>query len=401
MDEIKVERDISVPKEWDRKGLPSWSYFSPSLLELEKEYVFYNHWQIICHTSDIVKKGDFITFDICSERILVIRDNQGKVRAFNNLCRHRGSRVVVDEKGRCDALVCPFHGWVYNLDGSLRGPAKPKSFNKIDKKEFGLKKLDCEVWNGLVFVRLSKGSQPSVKTLMEPFSEELSHYKMDDMLPTNGIWTQKSPVNWKSVRDVDNEGYHVAMAHPSLQDLYGKTYFDEPFVNGTSRTHATFNESGGRSWSVRNYKKISQPYFSLPEKLHKAWIYYGIFPNAVIAVTPESMQFYQEFPISTKKTMLRGATYKYKNETRSQKLARFLGSRIDQDTIDEDVKLTIWSNESMSSKAFDGFYLSDLEYGIKSHHDHLRRLLPILNMETKPKEKKISKINKKLLSKIT
>ena len=399
MDGTKEVRDVSIPKNWSRKGLPSWSYFSPSMLELEKEFVFYNHWQIICHTSDIKDNGNFITFDICSERILVLKDEKGKIRAFNNLCRHRGSRVVADEKGKCYALVCPFHGWVYNLNGTLRGPAKPSSFGNLDKDKFGLKKLESEIWNGLVFVRLSKGPQPSVKKLMEPFSEELSYYQMDEMIPTNGIWTQNSPVNWKSVRDVDNEGYHVPMAHPSLQDLYGKNYYDEPFINGISRTYSTFNEGRGRSWSVKNYKKISEPKTGLPKILHKAWNYYGIFPNAVIAVTPETMQFYHEFPISTKKTLLRGAIYRHKIETRSQKLARYLSYRIDQDTIDEDIKLTIWSDESMSSKAFDGFHLSDLEYGIKSHHDHLRKLFPILKLEKPPKEKKFLKINKKLLLK--
>ena len=77
------------------------------------------------------------------------------------------------------------------------------------------------------------------------------------MVPSWGIWTQKTPVNWKSVRDVDNEGYHVAMAHPALQDLYGATYFDEPFVNGVSRSFATYNPHAGRRWSVKNYVNIA------------------------------------------------------------------------------------------------------------------------------------------------
>ena len=71
------------------------------------------------------------------------------------------------------------------------------------------------------------------------------------------MWTQTSPVNWKSVRDVDNEGYHVAMAHPALQDLYGPTYFDEPFVNGVCRSFATYNPHAGRRPSVRAYRELA------------------------------------------------------------------------------------------------------------------------------------------------
>ena len=87
------------------------------------------------------------------------------------------------------------------------------------------------------------------------------------MAPSYGIWTQTIPVNWKSVRDVDNEGYHVAMAHPSLQDLYGSTYYDEPFQNGVSRSFATYNPHAGRRWSVKKYVGIS------PEAKHwPAWL---------------------------------------------------------------------------------------------------------------------------------
>ena len=392
-------RNTSIPEIWDRKGLPGWSYHSPTLLELEKELVFLSTWQLICHVSDINNSGDFFTFEICNERILILRDEENNIQVFNNLCRHRGSRVVADRQGNCNALVCPFHGWVYNLDGSLRGMARPNSFPKIDKKKLGLKKIEFEVWHGFIFVRLVKGNQPSIRELMKPFEKEMSFYKIEEMVPTKGFWTQETPVNWKSIRDVDNEGYHVPMAHPSLQDLYGTSYFDEPYINGLSKSQGVFNNSGGRSWSVRNYKKISQAKTFLPKNLQRAWNYYGVFPNFVIATTPEIVQFYQEFPISVNKSLLRGAIYKHKKETRSQKVSRYLSYRIDQDTIDEDIELTIWSNESMTSNSFEGFFLSDLEYGIKTHHDHLREILPILNMKNQPDEKELVTLNKKMLMK--
>ena len=397
MEKVSNFRDVSIPKKWDRKGLPSWTYKSKQLLEIEKESLFFNHWQLICHQSDLSSAGDFLTFDLCNERILIIRDNENIVRAFYNLCRHRGSRVIANEKGNCTAIVCPFHGWVYNLDGTLRGASQPKSFPEFNKNDFGLKKIECEIWNGFIFVRLNKGPQKSVKSLMSPFSEELDNYKIENMVPTDSIWTQKTEVNWKSVRDVDNEGYHVPMAHPSLQDLYGKNYFDEPFVNGTSKTHASFSGKTARNWSVKNYKKLSTPAAHLPDKYKNSWNYFGIFPNAVIAVTPETVQFYQEFPISTNLTLLRGGIYRHKNETRQQRIARYLSNRIDNHTVAEDVQLTIWSNESMNSKSFEGFYLSDLEYGVKSHHDHMRKQIPILKIEKKPDEHLIYKLNKEML----
>jgi phenylpropionate dioxygenase-like ring-hydroxylating dioxygenase large terminal subunit len=391
--------NVAVPNDWDRSGLPGWSYHSAALLELEKEHVFRNHWQIVGHVSDLPNPGDYLTLDVVGERALVVRGKDGVVRAFNNMCRHRGSRVVADSQGSCkNALVCPFHGWVYNLDGTLRGAARPRSFPELDKTEFGLMPLELEIWMGFIFIRFRKGGQPSVAELMQPVTKEISHYGIEDMVPSFGIWTQTTPVNWKSVRDVDNEGYHVAMAHPALQDLYGSTYFDEPFVNGVSRSFATYNPHAGRRWSVRNYIGIAPEATHLPEHLRKAWIYYGIFPNAVIAVMPESVQFYQEFPLSTGETMLRGAIYRYRDETREQAAARYLAFRIDRDTMAEDVQLSVWSNESMLSDAFQGFYLSDLEFGVRTHHDHLRAALPVLNLETAPDEKDMWNLNEALLS---
>lgn len=390
-------RDIRIPKDWDRRGLPGWCYHSPALLELEKEQLFKTHWQIACHVSDIPDPGSFRTFDLCGERAIVLRDAEGSVRGFHNICRHRGSRLVVDEAGTCPkALVCPFHGWVYNLDGTLRGAARPDSFPAMDKRDFGLKPVEMEIWNGFVFIRFRPGPQPGVAELLAPFGEEAAPYRMAEHVPTDGFWSQETPVNWKSVRDVDNEGYHVAMAHPALQDLYGAAYVDEPYVDGIARTIGSFTPGGGRRWAVRNYKKFSRARDALPEHLRRSWMYYGIFPNAVIATTPETVLFYQEFPLSTGTSLIRGATYRHRDEDRQQRAARYLASRIDRETVDEDIQLTIWSNESMASTSFEGFHLSDLEYGLRSHHDHLRAVLPVCTVEDAPGEDDVAHLNASL-----
>jgi phenylpropionate dioxygenase-like ring-hydroxylating dioxygenase large terminal subunit len=390
----ELVRDLSVPNDWDRRGLPGWTYHSDALFELERQHIFREHWQLACHVSDVPHPGNYLTLDIVGERALILRGQDGQLRAFNNVCRHRGSRLVADEHGTCrNALVCPFHGWVYNLDGTLRGPSRPNSFPPMDKVTFGLIPLEIETWLGFVFIRFEKGPQPSVAEVLKPFAGELGHYRPETVVPTAGIWTQTSEVNWKSVRDVDNEGYHVAMAHPALQDLYGSTYYDEPFVNGICRSFATYNPHAGRRWSVRHYVRIGEEARHLPERLKKAWIYYGMFPNQVIAVTPETVQFYQEFPLSKGRSLLRGGVYRYRDESRRGRAARYLAARIDRDTQAEDVQLTMWSNEAMASKQFSSFYLSDLEYGVRTHHDHLRAVLPVMTLEKAPHESEMAGLN--------
>jgi phenylpropionate dioxygenase-like ring-hydroxylating dioxygenase large terminal subunit len=389
---------LTVPNDWDRSGLPGWAYHSPALFALEREKLFLTHWQVAGHASDVPDPGDWLTFDILGERAVVMRGQDGQLRAFHNLCRHRGARVVDGASGHCKgAIVCPFHGWVYNLDGTLRGAAQPKSFGDMDREAFALKPIELEVYHGFLFLRFSPGPQAAIATLLAPFEADFAAYGFADALPVGGpVWSSDLPVNWKSVRDVDNEGYHVALAHPGLQDLYGRTYRDYSLENGLSMSIGWFGDVPGRQWSVRHYAAISPPRPDLPQHLQRAWTYYGLFPNQVFAVTPDGLQFYQDLPQHAGLTRLTGRMYRWPDETRARRLARYLAARIDRETSVEDQQLSIWSNESMKSDAFEGFHLSDLEYGVRCHHDGLRALLPVLNEATAPPEDRMAQRNAEL-----
>ncbi|MCS5545179.1 MAG: RHO alpha subunit C-terminal catalytic domain-containing protein, partial [SAR324 cluster bacterium] len=245
--------------------------------------------------------------------------------------------------------------------------------------------LEMEIWHGFVFVRFKPGPQSSVAKLLDRFDEEVSRYLPDDLLQTAPIeCTSPENVNWKSIRDVDNEGYHVPRAHPSLNDLYGKNYYDEPFINGVSRSFAPFNEGSGRLWSVRHYKKLLDQFIPPYNKFSRAWLYIGVFPNFVLGFYPDSVIFYQEIPFSVKESGIRGATYKRPDENRTMRLARYLSTRIDATAIMEDKQLSILSYEAMKSSAFEGILLSDLEYGVRTHHDALREILPVMSQEIEP-----------------
>lgn len=383
------------PNGWDRAGLPAWTYHSDALFDLERTNVFLNHWQVVGHVSDVPHAGDWLAFDILGERALVMRGQDGIVRAFHNLCRHRGARVVDGAAGQCrGAIVCPFHGWVYNLDGTLRGVARPESFDPIDRSQFLLKPIEMEMFHGFIFLRFEPGPQPAIADLMAPVSADFAAYRSEQLVSDGpSRWITELPVNWKSVRDVDNEGYHVPLAHPGLQDLYGRDYHDYQVVNGLSFSRGVFGDKPGRLWSVREYVKLSQDPPGLTAHLQKAWTYYGLFPAAVFAFTPEGVQFYHEVPLSAGRTRLTGRLYRYPDETRRQRVARYLAIRIDRETSAEDQQLTIWTNESMKSRAFDGFHLSDLEYGVKAHHDRLRDLLPVMRLAMAPPEDDVARRN--------
>ena len=396
-----MSADIALPKDWDRSGLPGWTYFSQELFELECETLFKTHWQFVCHVNEAADIGAYVTFDVAGERALVIRGHDGILRAFHNLCRHRGSRIVPDARGVCNkAMVCPYHGWAYNLDGGLRGIANRDTFPPMQAEKWGLKPLEMEIWNGLVFIRFQAGPQPAVAKILARFVDEIAPYDLANMVPTDSnSMDDLLPVNWKSVRDVDNEGYHVRQAHPGLHQLYGNGYFDEPYANGTSRSVGTFNEAYGHRWSVRKYREILPEADNLPREQQRQWIYFGMFPNFVLGLYPDSVIYYQEVPQSAEQTVQRGMCYRRSNESREMKAARYLSGRIDRDTADEDQMLMVWSCEATKSSAYDGVIFSDLEYGVKTYHDHLRQLLPVLAQPVPPESGQIALLNDALLSK--
>jgi phenylpropionate dioxygenase-like ring-hydroxylating dioxygenase large terminal subunit len=118
-------------------------------------------------------------------------------------------------------------GWSYDFDGTLRAPLRPQSLPDLDGVAYGLKPIELEIWQGFVFVRFQPGDQPSVAEIMAPFQDEAAGYHTDAMVPAyRKLGQQEMAVNWKSVRDVDNEGYHVPIAHPALQ---------EPVLRGIQR----------------------------------------------------------------------------------------------------------------------------------------------------------------------
>jgi phenylpropionate dioxygenase-like ring-hydroxylating dioxygenase large terminal subunit len=395
--------DIALPKDWDRSGLPGWAYFSQELFELECETLFKTHWQFVCHVNEAAEIGAYVTFDVAGERALVIRGHDGILRGFHNLCRHRGSRIVPDARGVCNkAMICPYHGWAYNLDGGLRGIANRDTFPPMQAEKWGLKPLEMEVWNGLVFIRFQAGPQPAVAEILARFDDEIAPYDLANMVPTDSnSMDDLLAVNWKSVRDVDNEGYHVRQAHPGLHQYYGDGYFDEPYANGTSRSVGTFNEAYGHRWSVRKYRETLPEADHLPLHQRRQWIYFGMFPNFVLGLYPDSVIFYQEVPQSATQTVQRGMCYRRREESREMKAARYLSGRIDRDTAEEDQMLMVWSCEATKSSAYDGVIFSDLEYGVKTYHDHLRRLLPVMGQPAPPEPGQMAQVNDALLGKGT
>ena len=155
----------------DAYSLPSWIYHDPEFFELEKQTIFRQAWQLVCHTSDVPNAGDYHSFDFMGESVIVLRGEDGQIRSFHNACRHRASRLLDDPKGHCGRrITCPYHAWTYGLDGRLVAIPHREAFKDLDLSRHGLVPIDQEIFLGFIFIRFAPGL-PSVKEMAAPYAQ--------------------------------------------------------------------------------------------------------------------------------------------------------------------------------------------------------------------------------------
>ncbi len=381
-----------------RKGLPAWTYNNAELTELEMEQVFLQNWLFVAHVSQLRRSGDYHCFEMGNERAVVVRDGEGRVRAFRNMCRHRASRVVPDEQGHCGkAFICPFHGWSYNLDGSLKNIPRPDSFPDFDKAEFGLKPLDCEIWHGMIFIRFG-GNGPALAEQFTDAEEEVSLYRIEEMQVVTDTYDFKFDLDWKAVVDVDNEGYHVPIGHPELFDLVGSSYIDQQLEGGLGRSQGSFKDRKHKVERNREYVAALPEDSYLPESHRHLWIYWGLYPTFVMTLFPDQVEVYQFFPTGPRQSIMKGTTFALEDDRPGMQRARRLNQGINMGVGNEDVQLIEWVDEGMRSSAFDGLMLSDKEVGVAAFHNKLRKVLPVLTLDQAPEEGCLKQINEQMLS---
>ncbi|MBT7110685.1 MAG: Rieske 2Fe-2S domain-containing protein [Proteobacteria bacterium] len=376
--------------------LAPWTYYSTEFLELEQNHLFKTHWLLAGHISDIPHPQNYLTFDAVGERALIIRNQDGKIRAFHNVCRHRGAKLVDSERGTCGrTLSCPFHGWTYCLDGELLSVPAAQTFENLDISQNGLVPLDLEIWMGFLFIRFG-GTGDSVADSLEPIKELVTPYQLEKIEPIAGSRYQETrPYNWKIIHDIDNEGYHVPTGHPALQQLYGKTYEDSE-MGGVLVAQGQINDNPGRIWSVRQYQKLLPQFDHLPEHNQRAWLYFNIFPSMVIGLYPESIEFYMTLPNTVDSTWYLGASYGVPDDRREVKVARYLSARINKLTEKEDASFMRWMQLGMNSSAFPKPKLSSKEENVRRFHKRIQSELPVAQLANEPKSGDVQNINHRI-----
>lgn len=267
--QIPIERASTVPSDW---------YYDPEIFTFEKESIFSENWQYVCHTAQLSNPGDIVHAEIAGNPIIVLRTNEGEINAFFNVCKHRGGPLAI-KKGTTTVLQCQYHGWTYLTDGSLRGVPDWNLVELFDEKDFGLEKVTISMWDGLIFAHINPPKQVLEKVLdgidkrIAPVTlSELQFYRED-------VYEVKC--NWKVYVDNYLEGYHIPIVHPELANLLDyKEYTTEPHPM-YSLQHSPFKGEDGI------YKSTDGEAF-----------YYFVYPNIMLNILPGRLQMNSVIPVS-------------------------------------------------------------------------------------------------------
>ncbi len=200
--------------------VPVEPFVSEEYLARECEHIFSKMWLMVGRTDRLQEAGDYFVkeIDCLGKSIIVVKGRDGQVRAFYNVCRHRGTNVASGE-GRCKYFTCRFHGWVYDTEGKIRDIPDESQFHVLDKSKLRLDPVRCEVWRGFVFVNFDREPEETLLEQIAEHDEQLAPFPLEEM-QVAGHWGATLKANWKLFQDAFQEGYHVQTVHAGTIGLY-------------------------------------------------------------------------------------------------------------------------------------------------------------------------------------
>jgi phenylpropionate dioxygenase-like ring-hydroxylating dioxygenase large terminal subunit len=371
-----------TPDPLDDMSLPGWLYYDPEFFEAEKKAFLRAAPQVVCHESEIAQPGEWRTLEYLGESVFVIRGDDGKVRAFSNVCRHRGSRLVDGSAGCAKVLTCPYHAWSYARDGRLVGVPHRSEYPGLQTEKLGLHPVSLENWRGFLFVALEPGS-PSVSDMMTPYEDEVEPYRFEDLRVLGRVTIRPRQLNWKTLCDNYSDHLHIPVGHPGLTRLFGRNYrIDaQPFAD---RMQGDLVEAESANPSERTYQRYLPKADHLPPSHQRKWLYYKLFPNIAFDIYPDQVDFMQFLPISGTETLLREISYALPDSRREMKAVRYLNWRINRRVNAEDTELITRVQLGMQSPTYKAGPLGTSEVCLRSFAKKLRNLIPEARLDSPP-----------------
>jgi phenylpropionate dioxygenase-like ring-hydroxylating dioxygenase large terminal subunit len=277
-----AQREMRIPVE---------VYFDPEHNRREREQIFKTQPIVVAHSSELAAPGDFVTREIVGAPVLVVRQEDGSLKAFSNVCRHRGAKVAIDPSGCTKRFRCPYHAWTYGRDGKLLSIPFGEGFDGIDYADFGLIELPVDERHGMVWAVATPGDPLNIRELIgEEMDGELASFELDQFELVKEA-TYVEPMNWKVVADGFLDPYHLQFVHPKTVG---------PFFNTNVYTLDVFGPSTARLVVSRRSMhdvKLEDP--ETVDLLPHIICNYMLLPNTFVTVEPRHFEVWTISPHPT------------------------------------------------------------------------------------------------------
>lgn len=263
---------------------PGWIFWNPELYRRDIEEIFKKMWLCVGHVSRLKKPGEYFLVDVEDESIIILADENGKGHAFYNVCRHRGTRILTTESGKCRRLLCPYHAWSYGLDGTLKAAPLMDETAGFDKADYGLREVRMETFLGFLFINLDANAQPVAQQFAD--FPDLERFEFEN-LQRVGFHSYEVASNWKLINENYHECYHCAIAHPQLHRishygaLAGEDVGGTNFVGGPMAIKDDFNTMTTEGITGR------QPLTGSTKEDTRMVHYFNLLPNLLLSIAPD------------------------------------------------------------------------------------------------------------------
>ena len=294
IDTILMQLEQVKPPISSSPSLPPQCYSSPEILQHEKQKIFINSWITVGRADQWPQAGDYCTREILDVPIILIRDKHQKIKAYSNSCRHRSARLL-EGKGNCRSICCPFHSWTYDLEGNLIFAPKLKDGEAFNYADYGLIDIQCEQRDGFVFINFNQDSA-SIDTWLGEFSDVHTPWKFDGMISYKRHEFTVN-CNWKAFLDVFNEYYHLPYIHPSTINQA----YQEPETAQTMKGNfaSQFGSTEGSGGLLEETQQYTLPAIDgMDDRNANGVRYTWIYPNLTFAASAEAVWIYEALPIS-------------------------------------------------------------------------------------------------------
>jgi Rieske 2Fe-2S family protein len=359
-------------------------YTDPAVLERELDTIFQRTWQYAGHVGDLPEPGMYATARAGDQPVLVLRGDDGELRAFRNVCRHRGSELLTG-RGRCKkAIRCRYHGWTYDAsDGRLLGVPEHRNFAELDKSKLGLMPARVETLAGLLFVNLDPDARPLAE-LTDGLAPRLERYGVAGLrrfasskggpvpAPDGQSQASTQPANWKIIVENYLEGYHVPIAHPSLMRLLDYKSYSSEMHDGWAWFDAPLRDAPSGNRMERLYQRLLRPMPGLAESDHRAWRYAFVYPNTAIDLYPDQVNVWQIQPAGTALTRDVWACFRHQRSTPVARLVQRINNRLNTEVLDEDIDLVAGVQAGVRTRGYQPGPLSAREQGVGWFADRIR-----------------------------